>query len=366
MKSVLSRIGIFCLFTLLLFSSPVLTAGTISLSGEGTTVSTSSKSWVSEYVANDAGCGARNILTLRAMVKGSGTIEVSGTAIPGRDFALLNPDYSNENNQENTQDFLLHIFDDAVLEGDETIILDFPGGLRHTITINDNESSVIVGNGYHLPANSWPFFRSSTPIATESVSVEAALGPLETVYFMSRDGNGVMGKITNFSNHDFGCVTVENMATDETSTYAAFRGCLPRIFSVTPTNPNSSARYQVTWYLTDEELSDYASTNVMEESEMRIFKEVGTKRVSPLTGSPAEVTWVAGGKALTATFKGSFGRFGVGFKTMQNSSYGFQEENFQGSQLRPVNPYLHKLRTPTNKTATESTASREVAGGNDE
>jgi len=344
MKSVLSRIGIFCLFATLTFSSPILSGGTIPTNGERINVSISDRSWVSEYVANDAGCGARNILTLQAVVKGSGTVEVSGTAIPGRDFTLLNPDYSTEDNQENVQDFLLHIFDDAVLEGDETIILNFPSGLRHTITINDNESSVIVGNGYHLPANSWPFYRSSTPIATESVTVE--------------------GKITNFSNHDFGCVTVENMKADDSNSYTAFRGCLPRIFSVTPTNPNSRARYQVTWYLTDKELSDYASTNVMEESEMRIFKEVGTKRASPLTGSPAEVAWVAGGKALTATFKGNFGRFGIGFKTMQNSSYGFQEEKFQGTQLRPVNPYLHKLRTPTNKTTTESTASRQVVGHN--
>ena len=348
--------GRYCLALILVLSTHFLAAGVPTAGTARTSPAISGKTRVSEYVANNAGCGAYNILRIRALLSGSGSITLSGSATSGRDYTLLNPENDLNNDEKGFHDFLFHVFDDAVLEGDETIILSFPDGSEHTITIADNETSVIVGDGRPVLSSAWPFFRLSTPITTASVVVEASLGPLETVYFMARDGNGVMGKITNLSRHDFGCVTVENLTVDAAADNPPFAGCLPRVFSVTPSNPNSRADYQVTWYLTDEELSVYTSTTTPVEREISIFRETAPGSDKAISSRTADVAWVTGGKALTANFRGGFGKFSVGFKTVHASLYGFNQQEYRGSQLRPVSPAQHKLRNSSQKLASSKVA----------
>lgn len=361
MRTKFTDAGRSCLALILTLSASLLTAGVSVTDAQGALTLNADKTRVSEYVANDAGCGAHNILTVRALLNGSGAVTLGGSATPGRDYTLLNPEFHLDNDEKNYHDLLFHVFDDAVLEGDETIILTFPDGATHTITITDNETSVIVGNGRPVASSSWPFFRWSTPITTASVAAEATLGPLETVYFMTRDGNGVLGKISNLSRHDFGCVTVESLPLEVAAT-PGFEGCMPRMFSVTPSNTSPNASYQVTWYLTDEELSEYSSAKAPAESEISIFNDAGPESTRHVTSAPAEVAWVTGGKALTATFKGSFGKFGVGFKAVQSKLYGFNQEQYLGAQLRPVAPAKHKLRSSSQKKLGSKAAGQKVAG----
>ncbi len=106
---------------------------------------TSKQSFVSERVTDNSTCDASKIFTVQAAVVGNGRVSVTGTATRGKDFQIINPNFRAGPNGFAVHDFQIAIFDDAIIEGDETITLLLPGNNRHVVTLMDDDVELSPG-----------------------------------------------------------------------------------------------------------------------------------------------------------------------------------------------------------------------------
>lgn len=106
---------------------------------------TRDKSTVGELVTDNSDCDASKTFIVEAAINSAGTVSVSGTATEGKDFSIANPNYDPAPGTFGTHEFVVNIFDDAVIEGEETIILSLGGGHIHTITLIDNDVAPVIG-----------------------------------------------------------------------------------------------------------------------------------------------------------------------------------------------------------------------------
>ena len=107
---------------------------------------TRAQTYVGELDTTNDACDAGKTITIEAAVVAAGTAIVSGTATENVDFILMNPSYTPGVSGFGTHDFEIKIFDDADIEGVETIILTI-GTATHTIFINDNDVVPAIGDG---------------------------------------------------------------------------------------------------------------------------------------------------------------------------------------------------------------------------
>ena len=117
-------------------------------------------SFANEMVANNAGCGASKIITIEASVVGNGRVTTGGTAIRGVDYRLLNDRFRTGGGGFGTHEFQIEIFDDGLIEGDETILLSLGRGTTHKLTLLDDDVPLVVGGTRTLLDNS---MRGSLP-----------------------------------------------------------------------------------------------------------------------------------------------------------------------------------------------------------
>ena len=107
---------------------------------------TEQRSFVGELVSDDAACDASKIISVEAAITANGSVVVGGTATQNEDFAVLNPNFSVGPNGFGVHNFMIEVYDDASIEGSETIVLSLGGGLNHVITILDNDKAVTIGD----------------------------------------------------------------------------------------------------------------------------------------------------------------------------------------------------------------------------
>ncbi len=138
----------------------------------------------------------------------------------------------------------------------------------------DNSSALTFGFWWHMDGAGTvtnPGFTvdnvevTAAAITVESVQTSSAseyLGPFDDVYFISGDGE-LMVRITNLSNHDYGCTTV-TVDTDGTTSFTGGGGTsfaadnfVDKTFSVVPTNNNPSGAYDITLYYTETEIAGW-------------------------------------------------------------------------------------------------------------
>ncbi|WP_173021582.1 M4 family metallopeptidase [Lewinella sp. W8] len=107
---------------------------------------TERKSFTSELVMSSNDCDAGKIITVEAAVVGSGQVSLGGNATEGEDYDVLNKFFSTGSAGFGVHNFQVLVYDDASIEGDETITLSLPGGPTHRLTIIDNDTDLSVGS----------------------------------------------------------------------------------------------------------------------------------------------------------------------------------------------------------------------------
>lgn len=106
---------------------------------------TLAESFVGELNTASDDCESFKTIEVEAAVNASGTVTTAGTATPGVDYEITNPSFSAGAGFA-VHNFSINIFDDAEIEGTETIILNI-GANSHTITVNDNDVVPSIGDG---------------------------------------------------------------------------------------------------------------------------------------------------------------------------------------------------------------------------
>ena len=155
---------------------------------------------------------------------------------------------------------------------------------------------------------------------------EALLGPNQTVHFYNEVTKNIMGSITNKSNVDFGCTSLELIRTGN-STKTAWgdynaQKITDKSYRVTASNNPANAAYEVSLYYTAEEINGWMAATGNSATDMAIVKTAADITQVP-PASPAEFSnynsvsdyGSAGAKKITGTFVGfstfSIGRAGV-------------------------------------------------------
>ena len=151
------------------------------------------------------------------------------------------------------------------------------------------------------------------------------LGPMETVNFYDRVTGDVLATIQNLSGHNYGCVTV---ALDRAGTGAQYVNNDPqstiqnkifdKTYKITPQYNNSSGQYNITFYLTQAEVSGWMLASGNPFPNARIIKDTGyisnTDYYGPFEQRNATKGSYMGGSdhTISATFNTGFSGFGFG------------------------------------------------------
>ena len=175
----------------------------------------------------------------------------------------------------------------------------------------------LVNTAYSFSFEDVSLTGNNPAIGTTVASIEDDFGPNETIYFLSDDGTRILGTISNTSNHDFGCTTVEIIGSGTGATAFSDAGdYLDKTFRVTPAVNNTSAGYEVTWYFTDQEIEGYETASGTNRANISVFKTDGAIADASFADvTMAEYTVVTdldGGVAFTSGFTSGFSSFAVG------------------------------------------------------
>ncbi len=155
---------------------------------------------------------------------------------------------------------------------------------------------------------------NSTDIQTAVNSGDADhqyLGPHETAAFYDPSTGNLMAKITNLTDHDYGCTTVEidRAGIDQTAWFGSYQ-ITNKTFKVTPTHPKADGEYEITLYYKASELPNFNGEAV--KSMGKSTDGIGAGNTGPT--SWAEVHHAAAftaDHAFTATFDSGFSGFGL-------------------------------------------------------
>ncbi|MBC7866954.1 MAG: hypothetical protein H7X88_05415 [Gloeobacteraceae cyanobacterium ES-bin-316] len=151
---------------------------------------------------------------------------------------------------------------------------------------------------------------------------EAYLGPNQVVHFYNPATQNIMASITNKSNFDFGCTSVEIVRTGNAASVAwgdyNAQKITDKSYKVTAANSSPSAPYELSLYYTEEEINGWAAATGNSAAEMAIVKtSADITQAPPATAATfSNYNSVSNygptnGKKITATFS-DFSTFSIG------------------------------------------------------
>jgi hypothetical protein len=181
-----------------------------------------------------------------------------------------------------------------------------------------NNPSLIIDSIMIKGAGSSPV-QTATHIAN---TAEANLGPGQTVHFYNPVTQNIMASISNKSNHNFGCTTLEIIRTGSNASIAwgdyAAQKVGNKSYRVISSNINADAPYEISLYYSNEEINGWATATGNETSEISIIKTSADITQSPPLTGPEFSNYNSiynfgnsGDKVIKALFKG-FSTFSIG------------------------------------------------------
>ncbi len=165
----------------------------------------------------------------------------------------------------------------------------------------------------------------SSPVQTEVNAAnifEAPLGPNQTVHFYNDVTKNIMGSITNKSNFDFGCTSLEILRTGDSAKTAwgdyNAQKITDKSYRVTAANNPANAAYEVSLYYTAEEINGWMAATGNGATDMAIVKTASDITQVPPSSIPEFSNYnsitdygISGAKKITASFTG-FSTFSIG------------------------------------------------------
>lgn len=151
---------------------------------------------------------------------------------------------------------------------------------------------------------------------------EAYLGPNQTVHFYNPVTQNIMASITNKSNVDFGCTSLEIIRTGKNASKAwgnyKEEKITDKSYRVTATNNITTAPYEISLYYTHEEINGWVNATGNSAAEMAIIKTAADITQTAPLSAPEFSNYNSivnygntGNKMITAAFQG-FSTFSVG------------------------------------------------------
>ena len=122
---------------------------------------------------------------------------------------------------------------------------------------------------------------------------EEYLGPNTTVHYYDPASNNIMLSLTNNSNHDFGCTTVEVDRPGTSPSAVVFNDpsseyfVTSKTFKITPTNSSGSASYDIELYYEEAEIAAWESATSNSRSVVEVVKVAGNNQISDVTPANA-------------------------------------------------------------------------------
>ncbi len=251
------------------------------------------------------------------------TVSGDGTTGPKGDYEVL-MDEVTFNNVTNQGAFQIRIYDDADVENAELLelavsITNGQAGVLATrslatLTIQDDEQTPSQRDA-HVQSVS----NSSNP-------AEVYLGAGQTVFFYDPGTGGVMARIQNLSDHDFGCTRIWVDRAGANADNSWENGSIIRkTLRLDPSIPNGEAMLEVALYYTNSELNGWSwfNTSGSSISDLRVLSTPGALR-SDSEGQVSVHTTTAGtygsDAVFAATISGDQGGLGVGDLSPQKSA----------------------------------------------
>ena len=137
------------------------------------------------------------------------------------------------------------------------------------------------------------------------------LGPNQTVYFRDPESGNIITKITNLSDHDYGCtsVTVDRSGSDATS-WVNNNMISQKTIRVSPANNNLNGKYEISLYFTDADLGNFKGSKI---------KAIGKSQDGIPNSNQSNTSWaplsqtatISSGWVYTAIFDTGFSGFGL-------------------------------------------------------
>ena len=169
------------------------------------------------------------------------------------------------------------------------------------------------------------------PIAVQTAintgsSMEANLGPNQTVHFYDPATNNVMATLENTSAFDYGCVTIDvdraGTSALQFNTATAADYVTSKTFTVTPTNSNPTGTYNVTFFYEEAEVAGWEAATGNSRTNAEIIKVAGANAINDvnpgnagtfnITSSGTTLGAFYGDVTFTGAFNTGFSGFGIG------------------------------------------------------
>lgn len=259
------------------------------------------------------------------------TLNAIGSAEEGEnmDYEFF-PSKVTFNNITNEQTVTIRVYNDDNVEADlENVVFDY--------TINGQSAASLVPVDRHtlviVDDDEGPSGQHVQSVRNNDNPTTAYLGPQNTVFFFDLANDGVMMKIENLSNHDFGCteVAVDNAGATANNSYDT-GSASSKTFTVRPDFASANAQVRVTLYYTNSEVIGYEWFNNQGDNrnDLEVIRFEGT-------ASPAnEMSAMS-----SSTNRGSYGMnhtFAATFSGLSNLS-GFTVGNLE-TTLQNLNMQL--------------------------
>ena len=218
--------------------------------------------------------------------------------------------FSTPFNWDGTSNLLIETcFNNSSYTSDDGILGYYNSAYMTTYTREDGVDGCAIEFSTYI-SNYKPYVQLSIGSSIEAevalnTSQEEALGPNQTVYFYSPEGD-IMAKVENLSSHDYGCTTV---AIDRAGTGAIAQlgvETTEKAYFITPTNNNPTGSLNVTLYYTEAEIGGFEAVNAGGQSrnDLKIAKsEMSFNTATTATAQAISFTVLPSGiLAFTATF----------------------------------------------------------------
>jgi hypothetical protein len=193
-------------------------------------------------------------------------------------------------------------------------------------------------------------------------SGEEYIGPNETVYFYSANDGQLLAKVTNNTNHDFGCTTL-SVERDGDDAEGFFNGgnSASKAIRFQPEFSTSNADVDVTLYYSEGEISGFESATGEDREDLNVFNtsaaDIDDADASNTTESVATykdvkktaATVIAG--SFTANVTGTLGGMVVASESSSQSSIAFEGDLLQNN-LDASNLELTIFPNPASERAT--------------
>lgn len=177
-----------------------------------------------------------------------------------------------------------------------------------------------------ITGHRWMPSMIETAVDTSAGYDEKNIGPFETVHFYDRTSGDILATVQDLGGYNWGCVRVEidrsgigaQWLTGDPQTTPATK-LFDKTYRIVPTNNNSSGQYNVTFYLTQNEVNGWQGATGLLFPSAQVLKYSGRIQdmtySSSFTQNPGLPAAYQGGSdyQITAQFTNGFSGFGFGF-----------------------------------------------------